>query len=242
MPLELQAKILTVVEEGTFRRVGGSRDKFVSARVVTATNQPLEDRVEQGRFRRDLLYRLNALTITIPPLRQRGQDAVLIAQAMIERFAREYGRTPPRLSDAARAAVLRHQWPGNVRELINAAQRVAMLCDSTEIGAEELGLPANAMTAGKAVPIAPVSAAGPHYAVAHATNGVSHERNGLAFDFESGTHKAEDVERELIVQALHKTHGNVSRAAKLIGMQRSSLRYRIDRFGLHELVQEIAAR
>jgi transcriptional regulator with GAF, ATPase, and Fis domain len=71
---------------------------------------------------------------------------------------------------------------------------------------------------------------------------VSHERNGLAFDFESGTHKAEDVERELIVQALHKTHGNVSRAAKLIGMQRSSLRYRIDRFGLHELVQEIAAR
>jgi len=239
MPLELQAKILTVVEEGTFRRVGGSRDKHVSARVIAATNQPLEERVEQGKFRRDLLYRLNALTITIPPLRQRGQDAVLIAQAMIERFAREYGRaSPPRLSEEGIGAILRHQWPGNVRELINTAQRVAMLCDSTEIGAEELGLSAYAMTVGKAVPIAPISAAGP----SSNGNGNGNGVHGLSFDFERGTHKAEDVERELIIQALHKTHGNVSRAAKLIGMQRSSLRYRIDRFGLHSLVQEIAAR
>jgi two-component system, NtrC family, response regulator AtoC len=246
MPLELQAKILTVVEEGSFRRVGGSRDKFVAARVIAATNQPLEERVEQGRFRRDLLYRLNALTIRIPPLRERGEDAVLIAQMMIDRFAREFGRAGrlPRLEDDAREAILRHSWPGNVRELINMAQRVAMLCDSTEIGAEELGLPPHAMTAWKTAPIAPVSAAArstltPDRSADAARNGAT---NGLAFDFDAGTHKAEDVERELIIQALHRTHGNVSKAAKLIGMQRSSLRYRIDRFGLQELVQEIASR
>jgi DNA-binding NtrC family response regulator len=242
MPLELQAKILTIVEEGLFRRVGGSRDKRISARIITATNQPLEERVDQGKFRRDLLYRLNALTIRIPPLRERADDAVLIAQAMLERFAREYGRAAPRLLEDARAAIRAYPWPGNVRELINTAQRLAMLSERAEIGAAELGLPAPAMTARRATLAATngvpnrdprLGAPAPHPAAAH---------NGLVFDFEQGTHKAEDVERELIIQALRRTRGNVSKAAKLIGMQRSSLRYRIDRFGLQELVQEIASR
>ncbi len=250
MPLDLQAKILTIVEEGLFRRVGGSRDKTVNARIIAATNQPLEERVEAGKFRRDLLYRLNALTIQIPPLRDRAEDAVLLAQSMLERFAKEYGRPVPRLSEDARAAIRRHTWPGNVRELINMAQRVAMLCDTPEVGAGALGLPAAAMTARKAVPLAPTPA------VAHANgtalgaghgpsngsgNGATHG-SGLSFDFDSGAHTAEQVERELIVQALHRTRGNVSKAAKLIGMQRSSFRYRIDRFGLQNMVQEIASR
>lgn len=229
MPLELQSKILTVVEEGTFRRVGGTRDKTVNARIITATNQPLEERVEQGKFRRDLLYRLNALTIRIPPLRERPEDAVLIARVMLERFAKEYGRPVPRLTPEAEAAIREHSWPGNVRELINTTQRVAMLCESAEVGAVELGLPTLAMTARRPQVGAPASAA-------HAS------WNGLVFDFDTGIHRAEDVERELIIQALRRTRGNVSRAAKLIGMQRSSLRYRIERFGLQELVQEIASR
>lgn len=240
MPLDLQAKILTVVEEGVYRRVGGSRDKTVNARIITATNQPLEERVEQGKFRRDLLYRLNALTIRIPPLRDRSEDAVLMAQSMVERFAKEYGRSgpPPRLAEDAKAAIRRHTWPGNVRELINMAQRAAMLCDKPEIGATDLGLSANAMTARKAVAITPAPAVAQHHAHG-ATNGAT---NGLVFDFETGTHTAEQVERELIIQALHRTRGNVSRAAKLIGMQRSSFRYRLDRFQLNEMVQEIANR
>ncbi len=232
MPLDLQGKVLTVVEEGVFRRVGGSRDKAFNGRIITATNQPLEQRVEEGKFRRDLLYRLNALTIQIPPLRDRAEDAVLLAQAMLERFAKEYGRPTPRLSEDAKGALRRHTWPGNVRELINVAQRVAMLCDATEVGAGELGLPGAHR---KAAPLAPTPA------VAH-TNGHSAPPGGLSFDFDSGAHTAERVERELIVQALRRTRGNVSRAAKLIGMQRSSFRYRIDRFGLHEMVQEIANR
>jgi DNA-binding NtrC family response regulator len=233
MPLELQSKILTVVEEGILRRVGGSRDKSVRARVITATNQPLEERVEQGKFRRDLLFRLNALTIRIPPLRDRGDDTVLMAQAMLGRFCKEYGRPTPRLTEEAKEAIRAHPWPGNARELINTIQRVAMLGEGAEVGAAELGLPAQAMTARKIMLGTPTSP--PRF-----TNG-SHS-DGLVFDFDDGTHRAEDVERELIIQALRRTRGNVSQAAKLIDMQRSSLRYRIERFGLQELVQEIARR
>lgn len=236
MPLDLQAKILTVVEEGTYRRVGGSKDKSVRARVIAATNQPLEERVDQGKFRRDLLYRLNALTLRIPPLRDRAGDAVLIALSMLERFGKEYGRSPSRpllLSEAARQAILRHNWPGNVRELVNMCQRVAMLCDGPSILVEDLGLGVSW----------PGADAPPVNVVGRAASGISNEVGApLHFDFEAGIHKAEDVERELMIQALRRTRGNVSKAAKLIGMQRSSFRYRIERFGLNELVQEIANR
>ncbi len=239
MPLDLQAKILTVVEEGTYRRVGGSRDKSVRARVIAATNQPLEERVEQGKFRRDLLYRLNALTIRIPPLRDRNGDAALLASSMLERFGKEYGRVPgPHgeppllLSEASRQAILRHDWPGNVRELLNMCQRVAMLCEGPSVEPVDLGLGHVGAFSGRAdaetTPFpAPPGDASPH---------------SLSFDFEHGIHRAEDVERELIVQSLRRTRGNVSKAAKLIGMQRSSFRYRIERYGLHSLVQEIASR
>jgi two-component system response regulator AtoC len=264
MPLDLQAKILTVVEEGIYRRVGGGRDKTVRCRIITATNQPLEERVEQGKFRRDLLYRLNALTIRIPPLRDRADDCVAIAQAMLERFAKDFGRGMMRLGEDAKQSLRRHVWPGNVRELINVVQRVAMLNERPEVTAADLALPAAPRVratalpaAGSPVPAPPAPVPGsPAPAVAPAAgNGsfaVSHsDRNGhahaagngpLTFDFDAGVHKAEDVEKELIVQSLRRTHGNVSKAAKLIGMQRSSFRYRIERYGLQELVQEIASR
>jgi two-component system, NtrC family, response regulator AtoC len=244
MPLELQAKILTVVEEGIYRRVGGSRDKTVRCRIITATNQPLEERVEQGKFRRDLLYRLNALTIRIPPLRDRGEDAVIIAQSLLDRFARDYGRGQMRFNEEARQALRKHSWPGNVRELINVVQRVAMLGERPEIGALDLALPTGPRVKaqplnGSAAHAAPVQ---PRAVEPEPIPAPSRDEDGLVFDFEAGLHKAEDVERELIVQALKRTHGNVSKAAKLIGMQRSSFRYRIERYGLQELVQEIANR
>jgi DNA-binding NtrC family response regulator len=259
MPIELQAKILTVVEEGIYRRVGGTRDKSVRCRIITATNQPLEERVEQGKFRRDLLYRLNALTIRIPPLRERGEDAVLIFQAMLDRFGRDYGRGALRASEEAKGLLRRHTWPGNVREVINAAQRAAMLAERNEVSGADLNLaPAPRQ---KAAPLAPAAVAPPpvaspeafpapahHAEAAHGNGAAHHAPNGaapqgpLVFNFDHGPHKAEEVEKELIIQSLRKTHGNVSKAAKLIGMQRSSFRYRIDRYGLHGLVQEIASR
>ena len=101
-PPEFQAKLLTVVEHGVFRRVGGTKERRVRVRVIAASNQNLGDRVKAGAFRRDLLYRLNAFTVKIPPLRERGQDAVLIAEAMIERLAPRYGRPGRVLSEDAR--------------------------------------------------------------------------------------------------------------------------------------------
>jgi DNA-binding NtrC family response regulator len=224
MPLELQAKILTVVEEGVFRRVGGSRERRVSARLIAATNVDLAKRVEAGTFRRDLFYRLNAFTVQIPPLRERGEDVVLIAGEMLHRFGREFGRGELALTDRAKQSIRAHDWPGNVRELINVVQRAAVLSQGGHVEPEDLGLGG--------------AAALPRQEHALATSA----RRKLRFDFESGEHTAEGVERELIVQALQHTGGNVSKAARLIRMQRSSLRYRIDRLQLESYVQELAGR
>lgn len=219
--LELQSKLLLVVESGKFRRVGGTRERRVRVRVIAASNQDLDARVAEGRFRRDLLFRLNAFTVRIPALRERGEDVVIIARAMVERFCRQFGHRVIGLSPAAEGALRQHAWPGNVRELVNACQRAAMLASGEQITPADLGLStASAVASGGGQP----AAVGP--------------RGGLSFDFEGGIHRAADVERELIIQALRFTRGNVSRAARLIGMQRSSLRYRIERYGLQGHVQK----
>lgn len=226
MALDLQAKLLLIVEQGTFRRVGGTRDRTVRTRVIAATNQDLETRVEAGEFRRDLYYRLNAFTLRIPPLRERTDDIMLIAEAMRERFCREYRRSGMTFSIQAAAAMKHHPWPGNVRELINAVQRAVMLSEKNEISPTDLGL--NAQATRKVTPPG----------AAH-TNG-STATGPITFDFDNNTYSAEEVERELIVQALQRVKGNVSKAAKLIGMNRSSLRYRIERGGLEDYVKEMA--
>ncbi len=223
MPLELQAKLLIVLEQGRVRRVGATKEIPVRVRVLAATNQDLEARVAEGRFREDLLFRLNAFTVTIPALRDRDQDALILARSLLARLCAEYGRPPATLTPEAEQGVLRHAWPGNVRELFNAVQRAAMLTDSDRIGPADLGLrPARARA------LAGSDAA--------ATGGE------IRFDFRDGPHTAEEVERLLMVQALEFTRGNVSKAARLIGMQRSSFRYRIDRYGLEPMVQELMKR
>ncbi|VAX39781.1 Response regulator of zinc sigma-54-dependent two-component system [hydrothermal vent metagenome] len=224
MPLALQTKILTVVEEGRYRRVGGSKERRVRARIIAATNIDIEQSVKEGAFRSDLYYRLSAFTVRIPALREREGDAVLIAAQNLARFARQFGSGPLSLAPDAEEAIRTHSWPGNVRELINTLQRAALLASGGEITAVDLGLKVTADQ---------------H----HPTTGESAPGDGrLRFDFESGEHTADSVERELIVQALEYTGGNVSRAARLLHMQRSSLRYRIERFDLDARVREIAQR
>ncbi len=227
MSMDLQAKMLLVLEEGVYRRVGGSRERRVRARIIAATNQDLDVCVQQGSFRRDLLYRLNAFTIELPRLADRGEDVQLLADALLTRFTREYRRGPLRFSRPARLAMARHDWPGNVRELLNVVQRAVMLVDGDEITPSDLGLSAMAT---------------PILSNRVQENGVAHDTRDLIFDFEDGVHTADEVERTLIIQALEHTRGNVSRAAKLIGMNRSSFRYRLQRSGLEDLAQEIARR
>lgn len=233
MPLELQAKLLTVLERGIVRRVGGVREIAVRVRVIAASNQDLQTSAADGRFRRDLLYRLNALTITIPPLRERGEDAAEIARAMLARFGREFGRNDLTLAPDALAAIRQHAWPGNVREVVNVMQRAAMLSESSSVTADDLGLM-------PALEAETDNTAGAGSLDAGPSPGPASAAPGIVFDFDAGRCTFTDVERELMKQALTRTRGNVSRAAKLIGMQRSSFRYRIDRYGLHEFVREVS--
>ncbi len=224
MPLELQAKLLVVVEQGTFRRVGGSRERTVRARVIAASNQDLAARSEEGRFRRDLYFRLSAFPIEIPALRAREGDALVIARELLKDFRVRYRRERLRFSEACEEAIASHGWPGNVRELVNAVQRAAMLCSGDTIEPADLGLGSGPITQDGAT-----------------VNGRARAiSTGLRFDFENGPHQADEVERMLMVQALEYTKGNVSKAAKLIGMQRSSFRYRIERYGLEDKVRQIA--
>lgn len=221
--LEMQAKLLLVMERGVFRRIGGGAERRVRARVVAATNQHLEARAAAGSFRSDLLFRLNALTIRIPPLRERRGDALILAEAMLRRAAEQYGRGGMELSREARELIDAHPWPGNVRELSNAVRRAAILCDSRVVEPHHLGI-------GR-------SEAG---AAAGASSADPFSRVGLGgedFDFSNGPVTLESLERRLIIQALRHAHGNVSRAARLIGLNRGALRYRIDRLGLGDQVR-----
>jgi DNA-binding NtrC family response regulator len=138
MPLALQAKILRLVQERQFERVGGVQTLTVDVRVVAATNRDLNVAVAEKQFREDLYFRLSVFPVTVPPLRRRRGDILLLAEAFLERFARDLGRRGLTLSEAGRHALLEHSWPGNVRELQNALERAVLLCDGTEIGPEHL--------------------------------------------------------------------------------------------------------
>jgi DNA-binding NtrC family response regulator len=140
LPLPLQGKILRLVQERQFERVGGLQTLTVDVRVVAATNRDLQQAVAQRQFREDLFFRLSVLPIEIPPLRRRRGDIVPLAEAFLERYAREMGRRQMRLTDVARSALLEHSWPGNVRELQNCLERAVILCDGLEIGPEHLRL------------------------------------------------------------------------------------------------------
>lgn len=153
MPLELQASLLRATETGQILPVGGDREVTVDCRLVAATNRNLEDDVAEGRFRQDLYYRLNVITIEIPPLRERPEDIPALARFFLNRDKTE----PKRLSRAATQALLAHPWPGNVRELANAMAHVRLLCQSDVILPEHLP-PAVRKTAGTAPPVRPAAA------------------------------------------------------------------------------------
>jgi two-component system response regulator HydG len=138
IPMATQIKLLRVLQERSFERVGGNETVSVDVRVIAATNRDLDQAVREGSFREDLFYRLKVVNIEMPPLRARDTDIVLLASSFLVRFAAENGRTIDGFSDAARARLLSHPWPGNVRELENAVERAVVLCDGNRIEQEHL--------------------------------------------------------------------------------------------------------
>ena len=143
LPLAIQAKLLRVLEEKRFERVGGTQSVEVDVRVVVATNRNLKKMVEEKVFREDLYFRISAVPLTIPPLRERGNDVLLLAEHFLEKFSREFGKSGLQLSTEARDRLLHYGWPGNVRELQNTLERAVILADGTNIGAQTLQLPAS---------------------------------------------------------------------------------------------------
>lgn len=202
LPLATQAKLLRTLEERTIRPVGAVRDRKIDVRIVAATNATLEDKVREGEFRRDLFYRLNTLLIQSPPLRARENDILMLADAFLGDFSGRYGRPDLRFTEEARAALLKHSWPGNVRELRNIVEQACLLTVGPRIKPADLNLR-------EIEALQPVQGAAP---------------------VASGT--LNDVERDLIVAALRAVGGNVTLAARKLGVSRDTLRYRMERYDL----------
>ncbi|TMA43507.1 MAG: sigma-54-dependent Fis family transcriptional regulator [Deltaproteobacteria bacterium] len=209
----LQSKFLKVIEEKAVRRIGATTQRRIDVQVIAATSRDLEAATRTGEFREDLYQRLSVAVIRIPPLRERDHDAVLIARELLEDASRRYGLPARRLSPEAEAALRRYPWPGNVRELANTMERVVLFSDAELVPAEDLALPAGA-SAGSAVSV---------------------EVSGdIRIEFPEGGLSLEAVERAVLVAALEKAGGNQSEAARLLGISRDTLRYRIGKFGLGE--------
>ena len=206
MPLTIQAKMLRVLEEQCFRRLGGVRDIQVDVRVVAATNRKLTDAVEDGRFRLDLYYRLNVIQVSLPALRERREDILPLAEHFIQVYNGKFKRNLQGMSHAVAAALMSHSWPGNVRELRNVIERAMVLEESERIQSSSLYIASSGGISRPAVPAGEPEA-----------------------PFQASLAEAE---KSMVMKALQKAGGNQTRAAILLGITRDTLRYKMKKFNL----------
>jgi len=208
MAYSMQAKLLRILEDKTFKRVGGVKDISVDVRIISATNQEIKKLMNEGKFRKDLYYRLQVVPIYLPPLRERKEDILPLARHFIEQFNMEFHKNVKEISEKAREFLIRYDWPGNVRELKNVIER-AMILESEDILLLEH------------LPIELVSGNMP--ASSPAASSLNIPKEGMSL---------EKVEEELVKQALAVAGGNQSKAADLLGVQRDAFRRRMKKFGL----------
>jgi DNA-binding NtrC family response regulator len=209
MPLTVQAKLLRVLEEQTFRRLGGVRDIQVDVRVMAATNRKLTEAIHEGKFRLDLYYRLNVIQVSLPALRERKEDILPLAEHFVRIYNTKFKRDIQGISHPAGKLLLSHRWPGNVRELRNVVERAMVLEDADRIQSASLQISSN----GSEIPEA-----------LHATVGATDA------PFQTSL---EEAEKNLLTRALEKSGGNQTRAAVLLGITRDTLRYKMKKFNLH---------
>ena len=208
MPMELQAKLLRVLEQGTLRRVGENTERRIDVRILSATHVDLAQRIKEGSFRQDLYYRLNTVTLRIPALRERPEDITPLAEYFLKKFAVEQGKQLLGFSQATRGWMQQHAWAGNVRELRNAVERAVIFAEEgTSIGwellpGEEFPILNNTGKAGEEIP-----------------------SGNLA-------QRVNDFERQLIGDALEKAAGQVSKAAQLLGLSRTNLHNKMNKHRL----------
>jgi len=209
MRLDLQAKLLRVIEERKIRRIGGRQDLPVDATVIATTNRNLEEAVEKGEFRVDLYYRLNAFSLHIPPLRERKGDIPLLARHFLKHYSEKYKKMSlEEISPEVEELLVAYRWPGNIRELRNVIERIVVLENGEVVRPEHL--PAEILNFNEPAP----AKLGPRLTIPD---------TGLSL---------EEVEKNLIIQALGKAGQNKTLAAKLLGISYDSLRYQVKKFGL----------
>ncbi len=208
-----QVKLLRFLEEKAFYRVGGTDRKRVDVRIIAATNKKLEDAVKEGVFRSDLYYRLNVAKIYLPPLRERREDIIPLVHFFMNRFNESFGKNFTGLSREAHEMLLNYPWAGNVRELRNVIERVVLLEEGSLIELEHLAfMPQQEVTSLNKESVSEIQI----------------PPTGISLDA---------LSKKLIIQALEMSKGNKSKAAKLLGMSRATLLYRIDKFGIQAPVK-----
>ena len=206
VPASTQVKLLRVLQEGEFQRVGGSATIHVDVRIVAATNQDVEELVRKGQLRQDLFYRLNVFPIKVPPLRERREDIFLLVSHFIEKRKRSLGKEIRSVNQATMAILMAHGWPGNVRELDNAVQRMMVVAKGDVLDVEDLP--------------EKIRGTGPDPAERPSgLKGIARQSAGI-------------VEKGAILDALEKTGGNVTRTAKILGISRATLQNKMKAYGL----------
>jgi two-component system nitrogen regulation response regulator GlnG len=230
MPMGPQTKILRVLQNGTFERVGGNQSIKADVRVIAATNKPLEQAVASKTFREDLFYRLNVVRIELPALRNRPEDIPLLVNYFLKKYAQRQKQRPKSVAPDVLATLEHYNWPGNVRELENVIQRALVVAKgdailSGDLPAEIVGKRPVALSA------SPANAA---------SGAITDDIGGLAralFRWARRDPKTKiipAVERELVVEALKETRGNQVQAARLLGVTRATLRKRVEKFGIKQ--------
>ncbi len=210
MPLETQAKILRVLQEREFERVGGNRTIRIDVRILAATNQDLESRVKDGRFREDLYYRLNVVPIALPALRERPEDIPPLIEHFLAAVAARLRRAPKSLAPDAYRAMLQHEWRGNVRELEHAIEQSFVLAPGAEIRLGDLPAAVGAPTSQE----------------------LPSDGNQAASFRDAKQRVIERFERQFIIEALGRHQGNISKAAEEMGMYRQQLQVKLAEYGI----------
>jgi len=228
MSPKLQAKLLQVLQDGEFSRLGGDADVQVDVRVVCATNRNLEEMVQRGTFREDLFYRINVVNVKVPPLRERREEIPVLVDHFLARYAEQYGRGALRISERLLAGFAAYDWPGNVRELENMIKRIVVLQDETAISQEIFGAPR------AAAPSAPAQGSEAGHPPAGSASAPAERAEGPLSLREIGRRAARDAEREALRRVLTQTNWNRRKAAQILEVSYKTLLQKIKECGLGE--------
>lgn len=203
LPLEIQPKLLRVLEDSSFEPLGSNSTVIITTRFICATNHNLEELVEKGLFRKDLYYRINTITINIPPLRERPDDIIPLAEYFLNKYSRDFGKTVEGISSEVKKIFLKYSWPGNIRELKNLIERAVVLSSKRIISLSDILLNLN------------------------------NKGTKEIIDTGNAQDKLASMEKKFLIEILNECNWNISKTARKLGITRSTLRYRINKYRLH---------